>query len=338
MGVRHAVGRHRQSGFLAGAPAYLLTVAVVACAIFAFAPRSHPPAPETRIHADDLLVTGLAQRDSRWLAAGEQGRILIADKAEGPWREAKVSPQRGSNLTSVLFIDDRVALAAGHDSWILRSEDGGETWTEVLFDPERSEPLLGISGPYDGKLYAYGGFGQFQTSTDSGKTWQRVTHEALGDKHLNAMTRLSDGTLVLVGERGLMATSCDAGLSWAALPEIYPGSFFGALALKDNGLMVYGMRGNAFVTQDRQTWIQSALPQPISMFGATLDAEGQIVMVGENGSVLRSSDGGEHFALATGGARERLATVLPLDDGGWLVSGEAGIAVKHPTAKKGAGA
>ena len=330
---RQAGGIRRQSGFLAAAPAYLLTLAVVLCAIFAFAPRAHPPAPETRIRADGLLVTGLAQRGSRVLAAGEQGRILVADSAEGPWREAKVTPQRASNFTSVLFVDDKLALAAGHDSWIVRSEDGGENWSEVLFDPERSEPLLGIAGPFDGKLYAYGGFGQFQTSTDSGKTWQRVTHEALGDKHLNAMTQLTDGTLVIVGERGLMATSCDAGLSWMALPEIYPGSFFGTVALKDNGLMVYGMRGHAYVTQDRHTWIQSALPQPVSMFGGVVDDDGQLVLVGENGSVLRSSDGGQHFTLAVGSERQRLSTVLPVEGDGWLVGGESGIAVKRPLAR-----
>lgn len=333
MNLRHTGSRPRQSGFLAGAPAYLLTAAVVVCAVFAFAPRVHPPAPETRVQPGNLLVTGLAQRGSRWLAAGEQGRILIADRAEGPWREARVKPQRASNLTSVLFVDDRVVLAAGHDSWILRSEDGGETWNEVLFDPERSEPLLGLAGPYNGSLYAYGGFGQFQASTDGGKTWQRLTHEALGDKHLNAMTQLGDGTLVIVGERGLMATSCDAGLSWAALPEIYPGSFFGALALPDNGLLVYGMRGNTFVTHDRNTWVQSALPEPVSMFGGTVDDDGQLVLVGENGSVLRSSDGGQHFALAVGGARQRLATVLPVAGEGWLVGGESGIALKRAPAK-----
>ena len=330
MNRRQASCIQRQAGFLSAAPAYLLTAAVVACAVFAFAPRAHPPAPATAIRADGLLVTGLAQRGSRWLAAGEQGRILVADNAEGPWREAKVTPQRASNFTSVLFVDDKLAIAAGHDSWIVRSEDGGETWTEVLFDPERSEPLLGISGPYDGKLYAYGGFGQFQTSSDAGKTWQRVTHEALSDKHLNAMTRLTDGTLVMVGERGLMATSCDAGLSWMALPEIYAGSYFGALALKDNGLLVYGMRGNAYVTQDRHTWTQSALPEPVSMFGGTVDDDGQLVLVGENGSVLRSADGGQHFSIAVGGARQRLTTVLPIEGDGWLVGGESGITVKRP--------
>lgn len=189
---RPAGGIQRQSVFLAGAPAYLLTAAVVVCALFAFTPRSHPPAPATVIRPDGVLVTGLAQRGLRWLAAGEQGRILVAGRAEGPWREAKVTPQRASNLTSVLFIDEQVALAAGHDSWIVRSEDGGQTWTEVSFDPERSEPLLGPSGPYNGVLYAHGGFGQFQASSNAGKTWQRVTHEALGDRHLNAMTKLGD--------------------------------------------------------------------------------------------------------------------------------------------------
>ena len=329
MGTSPVAARRTQQGFISSWPAYLLTVVVVLAALYAFAPRAHPPAPPTQVHADDLLVTGLAHRGSRWLAAGEQGRILIADSAEGPWREAKVTPQRASNFTSVIFVDDKTALAVGHDSWIVRSEDGGETWAEVLFDPERSEPLLGIAGPYDGTLFTYGGFGQFLTSADAGRTWTRTTHEVLGDKHLNGMTRLGDGTLLVVGERGLMATSCDRGMTWGALPEIYAGSFFGVLALADNRALVFGMRGNAYVSSDLQTWTKSALPEAISLFGGTSDDAGGVTLVGENGSVLNSTDGGAHFTAASGGERQRLAAVLRVTAGSWLVGGESGLSLKR---------
>lgn len=324
----------QQAGFLAAWPAYLVTLIVIVAAFYSFAPRRYPPAPETRVHPEDLLVVDLVRRGTRWLSAGEQGRILIADAEQGPWREARVEPQRGSNFSDVLFVDDKLALAVGHESWIVRSEDGGETWTEVLFDPERSEPLLALAGPYNGTLFAIGGFGQYLSSTDEGRTWQRATHEVLGDRHLNTMTQLTDGTLLIAGERGLLATSCDGGLSWAAMPEIYPGSFFGALALEDNGLLVYGMRGNAFVTRDRRTWIKSDVPGKISLFGSAVDSDGSVVLVGENDTVLRSTDGGQHFGVAHGGERNRLVAVVPVG-GGWMVAGEAGIGLRKPKGEQG---
>lgn len=320
----------KQRGFIAGWPAYLVAIIVAVAAVYSFSPRTYPLAPVTAVHADDLLVTQLARRGSRWLSAGEQGHILASRSEQGPWLQAKVAPQRGSNFNDVLFVSDSLALAVGHESWIVRSEDAGETWTEVLFDAERSEPLLSLAGPYDGTLFAIGGFGQYLTSIDEGRTWQRATHEALGDRHLNDMTQLDDGTLLIAGERGLLAISCDGGASWAALPEIYAGSFFGALALKDNGLLVYGMRGNAFVTQDRINWVQSAVPGKISLFGGVIDDDGSIVLVGENETVLRSTDGGGNFTVALAGERNRLVAVLPAEGEGWLVAGESGVGLRKP--------
>ncbi|MGH8517002.1 MAG: WD40/YVTN/BNR-like repeat-containing protein, partial [Panacagrimonas sp.] len=199
--VRARNGRIGQAGFMTAWPAYFVTVLVAVAAVYSFAPRAYPPAPATQVHPQDLLVTQLAHRGSRWLSAGEQGRILVAENAEGPWTEARVEPQRASNFNDVLFVSDQVALAAGHESWIVRSEDGGRSWKEVLFDAERSEPILALAGPYDGTLFAIGGFGQFLTSTDEGRSWQRATFDAMSDYHLNDMTRLTDGTLMIVGER-----------------------------------------------------------------------------------------------------------------------------------------
>lgn len=327
-GAPSSCRKHR--GFVAGWPAYGVALIVAASAVYSFAPRTYPPAPATVVHAKDLLVTQVAHRGSRWLAAGEQGRVLVAPSEQGPWHEARVEPQRGSNFNDVLFVSDTLAVAVGHESWIVRSEDGGETWKEVLFDAERSEPLLAIAGPYDGTLFAIGGFGQYLTSTDEGRTWQRATHEALGDRHLNDMTRLGDGSLLIAGERGLLALSCDNGATWTALPEIYAGSFFGALALEGGGLLVYGMRGNAFVTQDRHTWVQSAVPGKISLFGGVVDDDGSIVLVGENETVLRSTDGGKNFLIASAGERNRLISVLPVAGDGWLVAGESGVGLRKP--------
>jgi photosystem II stability/assembly factor-like uncharacterized protein len=329
---------------------------VVAAALYSFSHRPLPPFAPTEVHPDKLLVNGLARQGSRFVAAGELGHILVADSAEGPWREAKVERERGSTFTRVVFIGDKVALAVGHDGWIVRSEDGGETWKEVAFDQSRPDPLLGVAGPFDGKLFAFGAFGLFLSSADEGRTWQPAplvieaaggakpaaaadpnadpfasftSQDSQADRHLNAMARLPDASLVLVGERGLVLQSRDGGASWKALESGYTGSFFGVMAL-DGRLLAFGMRGNAYFSDDEgRTWQKSEVPRNASLFSGTRLANGDVALVGDNNTVLVSKDRGAHFALASEakirGLAAGLAEALELPGGSLLTVGDAGI-------------
>lgn len=342
-------------GMLAGWPAYLITLLVFAAAVFSFSHRPIPEFPATVVRPDKLLVNGLAQSGSRIVAAGELGHILIADSPDGPWREARIEPNRGSTFTRAAFVDERTAIAVGHDGWIVRSEDGGETWKEVAFDEQRPDPLLGLAGPFEGRLYAFGAFGLFTTSTDAGRSWQAAPlviegeeqaaaepdpnedpfanfgrADSVADRHFNALVQLTDGTLLLAGERGALLQSRDQGASWRALDSIYAGTFFGALALADNRVLVFGMRGNVFLGADGgKTWTRSETPVTVSLFSGAQLPGGEIVLVGDNNSVLVSKDGGAVFTVASQaehrGLAAGLAEVLPLPDGGLLAAGDAGI-------------
>lgn len=347
-------------------PAWLMTAIVLAAAVFAFSPRTPPPFAPTQVKPEGLLVTSLARLGTRFVAAGEQGQILVADSPKGPWHSAKVTPQRGSTFTQINFISPKLALAVGHDGWMVRSEDQGETWTEVAFNAELSDPLMGVAGPYDGKLYAFGAFGLLLASTDEGKTWEKQTMveapdpnappvvevEAdpdadpfanfqagggLFDRHLNAMLRTPDGALLLAGERGLLLRSEDKGATWGKLPDIYSGSFYGLTLTTDGGILVYGMRGNAFHSRDGgKTWVKSMIPAGVSLFGAARTLRQEMVLVGENNTILVSKDGGQHFRLASTDGHERLVTVVATDSGELLTAGEAGISLRDPNINRGA--
>lgn len=358
-----------QQGSLArGWPALLLSLFVALAAGYSFSHRPPPEFPATRVQAGGMLVNALAQQGARFVAAGEQGRILIADKADGDWTEASVEPQRNSTLTGVRFIGDRLALAVGHDGWILRSEDAGQSWKEVHFVTERAEPLLGLAGPYDGKVFAYGAFGQFLVSDDLGQTWtaQTLVDEnadatpaatpandpesedydpfaaftagggggggGIAERHLNAMTRTADGALWLVGERGLIARSDNGGESWKSIEGVYAGSFFGILELPEKGgLLVYGMRGNAYVSRDGgSNWTKSKIDTPVSLFDGIVDDEGNTILVGSSDMILKSTDQGASFELVSQKGRRGIAAVLALPQGGWLTGGEAGIQRQWP--------
>lgn len=325
----------RQSGAVSAILPVIIAALVVAAALYSFSPRQYEVDEETRVRPTGLLVTGLARSSEGLLAAGEQGHLLRATSPEGPWLAGAVEPQRGSNFIEVLSVSPSLALAVGHDSWIVRSTDGGKHWKEVYFDPDRSEPLLAVAGPFDGRIIAIGGFGQYLYSDDQGQSWQRETHEALGDYHLNNITRLRDGRLLLAAERGLMALSEDAGRSWTRLPEIYPGSFFGALPLCNRGAVVFGMRGNAFYSKDLVEWEKSDIPGKLSLFGGTIDDDGAMILVADDDTVLRSEDGGKSFRPVASQGRQRLVTVLPIEGEAWLVAGEAGIRTLSAGSRKG---
>jgi photosystem II stability/assembly factor-like uncharacterized protein len=366
-------GGNTANGFLAAWPAHLMVLLVVAAALYSFAHRPLPAFAPTAVRPDKLLVNGLAQQGDRLIAAGELGHILVANSPDGPWQPARVEPARGSTFTRAAFVGDRLALAVGHDGWIVRSADAGASWQEVAFDESRPDPLLGIAGPYDGRLFAFGAFGLFMTSADQGQTWQSAplnieeaggakkpapevdpdadpfanftAQDSQADRHLNAMTRLPDGSLVLVGERGLVLQSRDLGASWKPLGDSgYEGSFFGVLALAQDGnvrVLAYGMRGNAFYTDDQgKTWTRAETPRLASLFSGTVLKNGDVVLVGDNNTILLSQDRGAHFALAdearVRGLAAGLAEVIELPDG-LLTVGDGGIVRRPaPVAKAGA--
>lgn len=328
-----AVQAHGDASIVRGWPALALVAIVLAAAVYSFAPRPNPPFPETVVRSDQLQVNGIVRDGSRLIAVGEQGHIMLADSPQGPWSAAGVNPPRGSNFNQVL-VAGGAALAVGHDAWIVRSTDRGANWKEVSFNKEQSDPLLGIAGPFDGKIYSFGAFGLFMSSSDQGVTWIKEAHPALADRHLNAMARLNDGSLLIVGERGLLARSTDAGQTWQALPEIYPGSFFGVLRLPGDGVIAFGMRGNAFVSPDNgRSWKKSNVPEVVSLFAGAVTDNGEIMLAGASNAVFVSTDGGANFRRVSQNMRRDLVHVLPLEGGARLTAGEGGIRLFQPGGK-----
>lgn len=294
---------HEAEGSLTGGwPAILLTIAMISAAVYAFSPRPYPPFPETQIKASQLMTNGLAQQGSRFIAVGELGRIMYADDANGPWKEAGVENPRGSTLTKVKFIGDDVALAVGHSGLLLRSEDGGKTWKELLFNEDSADPLLGIAGPFtgaaSGKLYVFGAFGQFYVSTDGGQNWRRESPVVEEDE----------------------------------IVEDTPASESTAEAVTDPALDVFGDASSDPTSEDYDPFAEfesggmAADYTNRHMYDMTQASDGSLFLVGERGMILRSTDGG-----ATWKANEEIYTgsfygALPVGENSVLVYGMRGNA------------
>lgn len=196
----------------------------------------------------ELLLDVTRRGDNGFVAVGARGHILVSQ--DGLTWEQKPAPVRAM-LTAVDFANENKGWAVGHDGVILGTTDGGETWELQRRDAELGDPFLDVAFFDENKGFAIGVFDMLFTTTDGGKTWEEYEEPlSLGEWHLNSIAKLGDGTLVIAGETGLLSRSTDGGETWELIEAPYSGTYFGVKPLGDKGAVVYGLRGNAFVTDD----------------------------------------------------------------------------------------
>lgn len=223
--------------FLAGTLAACFAIPTVA----APAP-SLPAAKAAQARLLDVAVAG-----DRAVAVGEHGVALTSQDGKS-WTQHPTPVS--TMLTRVRFVDAKHGWALGWDATILETRDAGDTWT-LRHDDEKAGALYDLLFLDEQHGFAAGAYGAFLETTDGGATW--ATHAGFFDEigmHVNALLRLPSGAIVAAGERGLVAFSTDAGANWQLLDTPYGGSWFGALPHGDNGVVVFGMRGNVMVADD----------------------------------------------------------------------------------------
>ena len=274
------------------------------------------------------------------VAVGDRGHILYSDDQGKTWTQAKV-PSR-QLLTAVYFVDDKHGWAVGHDAQILASEDGGLTWTKQFEDLKRESPLLDVWFKDANSGFAVGAYGALLETTDGGKNWEDVSDRLDNEDqfHLNAIAAVKDAGLFIVGESGSMFRSADEGQTWEKLEGPYEGSLFGVIGTaQPQTLLAYGLRGNLYRSSDfGSNWEQIELKAArgtleFGLSGAALLDDGSIVIVGNGGSVISSSDNGETFSVFNRADRISLSSVTAAGNGNLILTGQGGV---HTTLPNGA--
>ncbi|HHX35569.1 MAG TPA: hypothetical protein GX719_09885 [Gammaproteobacteria bacterium] len=282
--------------------------------------------------ATSNLLLDVVRAGQRLVAVGDRGHILYSDDEGQQWLQARVPTQQ--LLTAVYFVDERYGWAVGHDALILATRDGGATWTRQYDDVEQESPLLGIWFKDRDNGFAVGAYGMLLGTDNGGKDW-----ESLDDKldnedgyHLNAIDFVSDAGIFIVGEMGVMFRSADWGESWETLDGPYEGSLFGIVpGQQADNLLVYGLRGHIFLSTDfGESW--TAVPVDTDsgqlQFGlasGSLLSNGDVLIVGHGGTILRSTDGGQSFTITNRADRISLTGIAEGAAGGLVLVGQNGI-------------
>ena len=287
--------------------------------------------------ASQSLLIDATHAGKRLVVVGDRGHILFSDDQGKTWTQARVPTRQ--LLTAVFFLDDKRGWAVGHDAQILASSDGGATWSKQFEDRSREAPLLDVRMLDPQQGFAVGAYGTVLETLDGGQHWQDVG-ERLDNPdqlHLNAITSVKDAGLFIVGEQGSMFRSSDNGQSWSKVESPYEGSLFGVIGTaQPNTLLAYGLRGNLFRSTDfGDSWQPIELraergPLEFGLASATLLEDGSVVLVGNGGSVLRSTDDGQTFSVYNRADRIALAGVSGLANGGLLLVGQGGVHLADP--------
>ncbi|WP_425312592.1 WD40/YVTN/BNR-like repeat-containing protein [Pseudomonas tussilaginis] len=282
--------------------------------------------------AEKSLLLDVTQAGPRLITVGDRGHILFSDDQGKTWTQAKVPTRQ--LLTAVYFVDAKHGWAVGHDAQILVSSDGGVTWTKQFEDLQREAPLLDVWFKDAEHGFAVGAYGALLETTDGGKQWLDVADRLDNEDqfHLNGIAQVKDAGLFIVGEQGSMFRSSDDGQTWQKLQGPYEGSLFGVIGTaQPRTLLAYGLRGNLYRSTDfGDSWQQIELKAArgaleFGLASATLLANGNLVLVGNGGSVLRSSDDGQTFSIFNRADRIALAAVSGRNGEGLVLVGQGGV-------------
>jgi photosystem II stability/assembly factor-like uncharacterized protein len=222
-----------------------------------------------------------------------------------------------------------------------------------LADDGPDKPLLDLLVQDAQRVTVVGAYNLALTTDDGGQTWRLVSQRFDNPErlHLYGIASTSSG-VVAVGEQGLVlrqqgdvrksAPSAGpvsqpaprAGSSSPAEPDLletakrpYDGSFFG-LAVIDDSLLAFGLRGNAFFSHDGgTTWRASKLPGSGASINASLRlADGRLLLADQAGGVFVSNDAGEQFERVPFAWGAPITSLAEAADGAVVVASLGGIA------------
>jgi len=272
------------------------------------------------LSADSMLLD-VIRVDQRLVAVGERGHVVFSDDGK-TWQQADHIPTR-STLTSLFRVGDRL-WAGGHDAVIITSGDRGTTWSRQNFQPERQQAIMDLYFTDKDHGVAIGSYGLVLTTDDGGQTWADAAMvDEESDYHLNSMVRFNDGRRMIAGEAGYSYRSYDDGASWELMNMPYMGSMWGAIAVPNDCVVFYGLRGHAMESCDFGTTWQELETGTLASLSGAADRDGLIIMVGNSGTVLTRVNGSvTEYAHSSG---VDFAAVVPLDDGRFLLVGEKGV-------------
>jgi len=319
--------------------------------------------------ASKSLLQAVTRAGDRLVAVGQRGHIVVSTDGGTTWKQSPVPVS--SDLTAVFFIDDKKGWAVGHDGVILTTADAGATWA-LQFDGRRANEALlaeitrkaaaqpgsedlkaqlaeatrykdqGADKPFldvwfsdENNGYVVGAYNLIFRTSDGGKTWLPWFDRTDNPKFLTLYAiRPAAGGVYIAGEAGLVLKLDAEAQRFKSVNTSYKGSFFGVLG-DASSVLVYGLRGNAFRSDDAgKTWSKVEAGLPSTIVGGTSVPNRGIALADVSGRIVISTDAGREWKPVALPNSMVLAGIADAGDGRLALVGPRGVTVAPITAQK----
>lgn len=265
---------------------------------------------------------------------GAQGTILKTTDGGLNWLNIQ-PPALTSDLYDLHFWDASTGVLVGSGGLILRTADGGQTWNPIASGV--TDALLTVS--FSGSVGIAGGTSQtIIRSQDSGNTWMVIQTGFFGGSFQGSYMLLSSNGYV-AGDNAIFQPffgwSTDGGLTWDFNSFYFNGSegdltdvvFLTPQNGFATGSVFDGTGAISSTTDGGMNW--STQPFPSALFALTFPTNSVAYAVGNQGSILRSTDGGATWQSEASGIGNDLRDVAFVDTALGYAVGFNGVILKR---------
>ncbi|HET6604577.1 MAG TPA: YCF48-related protein [Xanthomonadaceae bacterium] len=297
--------------------------------------------------ASQSLVLDFTETDSRAVAVGERGHVLVSESRQD-WRQVDAVPT-SATLTSVDAVGAKV-WAVGHDGVIVHSADGGLIWglqrhdphqspgpddDPFAIDPRQGAPLLDVMFFDADRGIAVGAYSLMLVTGDGGATWQVQDIGGFAGTQSDVVDGADEVDGVAVDGDAMAPDEVNWTFSDEELMlEAEENPHLNAIARTGSGaLFIVGERGAAFRSRDGgRNWERLQMPYEGSMFDVLGFDGDHIVVLGLRGNVFESHDLGGTWTALPAPSEASLMAGAALPDGGFVAVGANGTVLRRATA------
>ena len=279
-----------------------------------------------KICSSTLLGLQFLDENSGW-AVGVASTIMHTTDGGLSWTGRQHAPYRP--LNAVCFSDPLHGWAVGNGALIMCTTDGGVSWSRQ--NGGAPVDYRGVCFVDSSHGWIAGEEGVMLFTSDGGSTWRLGATPT--DENLHAVRMLDQATGWAVGTGGVILSTHDGGLTWTGCDsEAPPASLNDLLFLPSGGCLSVGSDG-AIVTggSGPGPW-RGTTSGPRTAIRDATTVRGANLACGDDGLLLRSSDGGASWPMSPCGDSADLTSLASTGGPTVVAAGRDGSIVRSTDA------